>query len=233
LSSCPQFSLCRNPDIQQNISVGCVNNSNVAYASPDTCTWKFDALQRSRSFGTAKCTELNCVSEGCNLFECPLTNGSIKCSGLDDQNPRKRKRLYSWQHLNKQKEICSEDRLWTQQSKKNNSDAIVQDVLLRDLGAVVNDELHPLELTVDKNSVAMISDVNNSLTKEPYGVLCYEKPPSSVFDIKPSQGNITSRLQSTCCQVGLPNFVHLNVSKFLILLEIIVPSNNFIFEYYL
>ncbi|XP_022680511.1 telomerase reverse transcriptase isoform X2 [Setaria italica] len=199
---CPMFSLCRNPDTPQNIPVGCVNNSNVAYASSDTSTWKFDTLQSSGSFGTAKCTELNCVSEGCNLFECPLTNGSIKCSGLDNQNPRKRKRLYSWQRRNKQKEICSEDRLSSQQSKRNNSDTIVQDVLLKDLGAMVNDELHPLELTVVKNSVAMISDVNNSLTKEPYGVLCYEKPPSSVFDIRPSQGNITSRIQSTCYQSG-------------------------------
>ncbi|CAM0148830.1 unnamed protein product [Urochloa decumbens] len=207
---CPMFHLCCNPDIPQNISVGCINNSNSAFSSPDTSTWKFDTLRSSGSYGTAKFTEVNFLNEGCNRSKCPLTDGSIKCSSLDDQNTRKRKRLYRWQRRNKQKQISSKNKLSTQQSKINNSDFIVQDVLLKDLGATVNDEVHPMELTVDKKSLTMSSDVNNSLTKEPYGVLCYEKPPSSVFDIRPSQGHSTSRIQSTCRQVGLPNFLHLN-----------------------
>ncbi|CAL5093865.1 unnamed protein product [Urochloa decumbens] len=203
---CPMFYLCCNPDI----SVGCINNSNSAFSSPDTSIWKFDTLRSSGSYGTAKFTEVNFLNEGCNRSKCPLTDGSIKCSSLDDQNPRKRKRLYRWQRRNKQKQICSENKLSTQQSKINNSDFIVQDVLLKDLGATVNDKVHPMELTVDKKSLTMSSDVNNSLTKEPYGVLSYEKPPSSMFDIRPSQGHSTSRIQSTCRQVGIPNFLHLN-----------------------
>lgn len=204
----PQFSLCSNPDILENISVGCDNNSNLAFASSDISTWKFDTLQISRSYSTAKCTELNCSSEGCSRSKFPLTNGSINYSGLDNQNPMKRKRLYSWQRHNKQKQICSEDRLSTQ--SKINNNFIIQDALSKDLCATVNDEVHPLKLTVDNNSLAMSSGVNDSLNKEPYGV-------SSVFD-KPSVGHNTSRMQSTCLQVGLANFVDLNVSKFPLLL---------------
>ena len=207
----PQLYLCHNPDI------GCVNNSKAASTSPDTSTWKFDTLQSSGSYDTAKFTELSCLSEGCNRSEYPLTNGSIKCSNLDNQNPRKRKRLYSWQRHSKQKQICSEDRLSTW-SKKNNSDLMVQDVLLKNSCATVADEVHPSQLTVDKNSLAMGSDVNSSLTKEPCGALFYEKPPSSMFGIRHSKGHSTSRIQSTCTQVGLPNFFHMTVSKFPILL---------------
>ncbi|KAG2620060.1 telomerase reverse transcriptase-like [Panicum virgatum] len=133
---CPLLYLCHNPDI------GCVNNSKAASTSPDTSTWKFDTLQSSGSYDTAKFTELSCLSEGCNRSEYPLTNGSIKCSNLDNQNPRKRKRLYSWQRHSKQKQICSEDRLSTW-SKKNNSDLMVQDVLLKNSCATVVDEVHP------------------------------------------------------------------------------------------
>lgn len=216
MSLWPQFFLCSNPDIPENISVGCDNNSNLAFASSYISTWKFDTLHISRSYSTAKCTELNCASEGCSRSKFPWTNGSINYSGLDNQNPMERKRLYSWQRHNKQKQICSEDRLSTQ-SKINNNDFIIQDALSKDLCAIVNDEVHPLKLTVDNNSFAMSSGVNDSLNKEPYGVLCYEKPPSSVFD-KPSVGHSTSRMQSTCLQVGLANFVDLNVSKFPLLL---------------
>ncbi|PUZ66881.1 hypothetical protein GQ55_3G381900 [Panicum hallii var. hallii] len=195
--------LCSNPDI------GCVKNSNVAFASPDISTSKFDTLQSSGSYGTAKFTELSCLSEGCNRSEYSLSNGSIKCSNLDTQNPMKRKRLYSWQRHSKQKQICSEDRLSTRWSKIN-SDFMVQDVLLKDSCATVFDEVHPLQLTVDKSSLAMSSDVNSSLTKEPCGALRYEKPPSSMSGIRPSQGHSTSRIQSTCPQVGIPNLFHMN-----------------------
>ncbi|RLN30845.1 telomerase reverse transcriptase [Panicum miliaceum] len=203
----PQSTKQRCPMFQES---GCVNNSNVAFASPDTSTWKFDTLQSSGSYGTAKFTELSCLSEGCNRSEYPLTNGSIKCSNLDNQNPRKRKRLYSWQRHSKQKQVCSEDRLSRWWSKINNSDFMVQDALLKDSSATVFDEVHPLQLTVDKNTSAMSSDVNSSLTKEPCGALCYEKPPSSMFGIRTSQGHSTSRIQSICPQVGLPNFFHMN-----------------------
>lgn len=125
----------------------------------------------------------------------------------------KRKRLYSWQRHNKRKQICPEDSLSTQWSKINNNDFIIQDALSKDLCATVNDEVHPLKLTADKNALAMSSGVDNSLNKESYGVLCYEKPPNSVFD-KLSEGHSTSRMQSTCLQIGLANFVDLNVSKF-------------------
>ncbi|CAD6211237.1 unnamed protein product [Miscanthus lutarioriparius] len=202
--------LCHNPKMSQNISGGCVNNSKVAFSSPDTSTWKFDNPKSSGSYGSANFREPNCLIEGFNHSELPLTNGSMKCSSLDNQNPRKRKRLYSWQRHNKQKQICSEDRLSTGWSKINISRFGVHDVLLENLCATVNDKVQFLEPTVYNDSLAMSSDVTHSHTKEPYGVLSYEKSPSSVFDIGPSQCNSKSRIQSTFPQVGLPNFMHLN-----------------------
>ncbi|KAF8659613.1 hypothetical protein HU200_058367 [Digitaria exilis] len=207
--STEQFFLCSNPDIPENISAGCDNNSNLAFASSDISTWKFDTLQSSRNYSTAKCAELNCSTEGRSCSKFPLTNGSVKYSGLNNQNPMKRKRLYSWQRHNKRKQICPEDSLSTQWSKINNNDFIIQDALSKDLCATVNDEVHPLKLTADKNALAMSSGVDNSLNKESYGVLCYEKPPNSVFD-KLSEGHSTSGMQSTCLQIGLANFVDLN-----------------------
>lgn len=180
------------------------------YGTPDTITWNFDNLQSSASYGTEKLTEPKCLFKGCNHSEFPSANGSKKCSSLDNQNPRKRKRLYSWQRHNKQKQIYSEDRSSTGWSKINSSASIVLDVLSEDLCATMNDETHPLEPTVDSNSLAMSSDVNDSYTKEPYGVLSYEKRPTSVFDIRTSKGNNTSRIQSSRPQVGIPNFLHLN-----------------------
>lgn len=200
--------------MSQNIPGGRVHNSNVAFSSPDTSTCKFDNPKSSGNCGSAKSTEPNCSIQGCNRSELPLINGSVKCSSFDNQNPRKRKRLYSWQRHNKQKQICSEDRLSTGWSKINISRFGVHDVLLEDLGATVNDKVQFLEPTVDNDSLVMSSDVTHSHTKEPYGVLSYEKSPSSVFDIRPSQCNSTSRIQSTLPQVVLPNFMHLNVSNF-------------------
>ncbi|OQU92566.1 hypothetical protein SORBI_3001G366300 [Sorghum bicolor] len=202
--------LCYLCQMSQNISGGHVNNSKVAFPSPDTSTWKFDNPKSSGSYGSAKFTEPNCLIEECNRSELPFTNGSIKCSSLDYQNPRKRKRLYSWQRHNKQKQICSEDRLSTGGSKINISRVGVHDVLLEDLGATVNDKVQFLEPTVDNDYLAKSSDVTHSHAKEPYGVLSYEKSPSSVFDVRPSQCNNTSKIQSTFPQVGLPNFMHLN-----------------------
>ncbi|XP_062202743.1 telomerase reverse transcriptase isoform X2 [Phragmites australis] len=206
-----------NAEIAQNISGDtCVNNSNFGFYSLDTTTWKFDALQSSGSYGAARITEPNCSSEECTCSKFPSINRSTKCSSLNTQNHRKRKRLYSWQRRNKQKQICSEDRSSTGWSKINNSNFIVRDILLEDSGADVNDEVHYLDPTVANNSLAMGSDVNNSQTKEPAGVsvLSSEKSPSFVFDIRPSQGLScgynTSRIQSTCPQIGLSNFLHLN-----------------------
>lgn len=200
--------------MSQNISGGRVNNSKVAFSSPDTSTWKFHNPKSSGSYGSAKFREPNCLIEGCNHSELPLTNGSMKCSSLDNENPRKRKRMYSWQRHNKQKQICSEDRLSTGCSKINISRFGVHDVLLENLCATVNDKVQFLEPTVDNDSLAMSSDVTHSHTKEPYGVLSYEKSPSTMFDIGPSQCNSKSRIQSTFPQVGLPNFMHLNVRNF-------------------
>ncbi|AQL06523.1 Telomerase reverse transcriptase catalytic subunit variant [Zea mays] len=118
--------------------------------------------------------------------ELPLTNGPIKCSNLDNQNSRKRKRLYKWQRLKKQKQIfpSSEDKSLTSQSEISTNGFGVHDVLLEDLCATVKDKSQFLEPTVDNDSLAM--------------------------NIRTSQCNSTSRIQSTSPQVGLPNFMHLN-----------------------
>lgn len=125
--------------------------------------------------------------------ELPLTNGPIKCSNLDNQNSRKRKRLYKWQRLKKQKQIfpSSEDKSLTSQSEISTNGFGVHDVLLEDLCATVKDKSQFLEPTVDNDSLAM--------------------------NIRTSQCNSTSRIQSTSSQVGLPNFMHLNVSTFSII----------------
>ncbi|KAJ1262030.1 hypothetical protein BS78_09G075600 [Paspalum vaginatum] len=209
IEKCPMSYLCRSPEMSQFVSGGCANNSNISFSSPDMNTRKFDNLRSSGSYGTAKFTELNCLSKGCN-HSTPSASGSKKCSILDDQNPRKRKRLYSWQRHNKQKQICSEDRLSTGWSKINSSDFIVLDVLSEDLCATLNDETHSLGPSVDNNSLPMSSGMNDSHTKDPCGVLSHEKPLSSVFDIGPSQGYSTSRIQSKSPRIGPPNYLHPN-----------------------
>ncbi|KAL6854295.1 hypothetical protein ACP4OV_019198 [Aristida adscensionis] len=217
---CPTCYLRRKTEIPENISGGnCINNSNSGLFSLDSSTWKFGALQSSGSYDTARITEHNHSREGHSSSKLPFITRATKCSGTYTQNSRKRKRPYSWQRHTKQKQSCSEDRSSTGRSNISNSNFNVCSIVLEDSGAKANDELQSSAMSSD---VAMRRDVNNSKTEEP--LLSSEKSPKSDFDIRPSLGlsggYSKSRIQSTCPHVGPPNFLQLNWSPLLQLLNI-------------
>lgn len=213
MSLCPQCYVWHNAETVQNISrSNCGSSSKFGFYSSENNTKKIDALQSYGSCGAVSIIEPKCSSEGCNCSNFPSTNRSTQCSNCYTQNSRKRKRLYSWQRRNKQKQICSEDRTLTEWSKLNSSNFIVCNILSMGSAAKVNDQANSLEPTADNASLAMNNDGNSSQIKEPYNidVLSSEKLPSSVFDIRPS----TSGVQSTSPQVGFTSYIHLNVSYF-------------------
>ncbi|TVT97093.1 hypothetical protein EJB05_57678, partial [Eragrostis curvula] len=200
-----------NTKIAPNLSGdNCVYDSNIGFCSSDASTCKFDALQSSENYCSARTTKPNCSTKGCNYSKFHSISKSTICSSLYSQNPRKRKRLYSWQRLNKQRKICCEDGSAIEWSKINSSDF--------NASAKVSDEVHYLEPALDTDALTMSSDAHDSQIKEPYGVAVSssEMSSSSVFDIRPSQGPCgcsTPRCQPACPQVGPPSFQHLNSSS--------------------
>uniref|UniRef100_A0ACD5ZRJ4 Uncharacterized protein n=1 Tax=Avena sativa TaxID=4498 RepID=A0ACD5ZRJ4_AVESA len=206
--NCTTCYMWRNAQMAQNISGGNLVSSLKSGLNCSDNTQKIDALP-----SPASCDAVRIIKPKCSNDEC-------KCSNCFTQKPRKRKRLYSWQRRNKQKQLCSEDRS-TELSKLNESKYTVGNLLSDDSAAEVNDQRHSLEPIADTTSFGVNNDTNFPQSEEPCNVpaLSSEKSPSSLLDIMGfqglSSGYNTSEDQYTSPQTGpiCFNCLMLNASK--------------------
>ncbi|XP_040385217.1 telomerase reverse transcriptase isoform X2 [Oryza brachyantha] len=213
-AKCHTCYLWKSVDMGESIST-CDDSSNSGVYSSVRSTCKIVAQQSPEKRGSIR-TESN-DPEGCNWPQFPSDVRSAECFSCYTQNPRKRKRLYSWQRRNRKKQLYYLDGSSEEWSKLKSRHFNMSNWLLEDPAGKMNYQAQSFEPTVDNTSLAR-RNVDNSLEIKEMNadILSSEKSPHSVFDIKGLQGLSCHhsmpevQYQSTCPQVGLSSSLHLN-----------------------